>query len=247
MPTDDVVQTPFGAFLIPKGDLIGETLRAGTCWDGPGFLQVIAQEHGRLDQPAMQYTILDVGANLGAFTIWLASRGAWRVVAVEPVPETMRYLKASLDLNKASCADRVVTLGVAGYDRATTLVVPLPLDRGNLGGTALRPWKDPEVQHAHVGQNLSAVPLDDFDWLWERGLSLIKIDAQGCDGRVILGLAESIQRWHPAIVYEWESELAEAHGLPFRQVHAQLVAWGYRVEEWPSHPHNYLAVWQGAK
>ncbi len=237
---DEVVATPFGKFLIPKGDLIGETLRAGTLWDGPGFLEVIAKEHGRLGEVGT--TILDVGANLGQFSVWLARQGAWRVIAVEPVPETMRYLKANLDLNKAPCSGAVIPLEVAAYNREARLLAPATLDHGNLGGTALVP-----VSGSSIGWSLPAKPLDAYRYLYGQCVSLIKIDAQGCDGAAILGLAATITHDHPTIVYEWESYLVGEHGIGHDQLHRQLLLWGYAVHEWPTQPHNYLAVWKGSK
>lgn len=231
--TEDVVTTPFGQFLIAKGDIIGETLRAGTLWDGPGFLEPIAFEYARLGEPGM--TVLDVGANIGSFSVWLARHGAWRVLAVEPVPETMRYLKANLDLNKQWCSGHVIPLEVAAYDRLGLLTAPPQLDHGNLGGTALAFLADGTIP---------AFPLDRYAWLFGRQVSLIKIDAQGCDGAAIMGLSETIQTHHPAIVFEWEAGLALPHGYPLTAILGYLVAWGYEVHEWPSHPNNYLAVWR---
>lgn len=229
--SDDVIATPFGKFLIPKGDLIGETLRAGTVWDGPGFLQVIAKEHARFGEVGT--TILDVGANLGAFTVWCASQGAWRVVAVEPVPETMRYLKATLDLNKATCAETVIPLEVAAYDRAVSMMIDVA-SAGNSGGTVLR--------HASVG-TITGGPLDSYADLFGQRVSLIKIDAQGCDGRAIRGLMNTIQRDHPAIVYEWEDDIAVA--TPTKtEIVTELLYLRYRVIAWPGQPNNYLAVWR---
>jgi FkbM family methyltransferase len=236
---DEVVQTPFGAFLIPRGDLIGETLRAGTLWDGPGFLQPIAREYGRLGEPGT--TILDIGANLGAFSVWLATQGAWRVLAVEPVPETMRYLKANLDLNKDCCAGTVIPLGVAAYDRFTMLAVGV-LDPGNLGGTSLTPERDAA---ANAEVLVVAAPLDTARFMFGQRVSLIKVDAQGCDGAAIMGLQQTIRRDHPAVVFEWEPDLVGRHGHQLDDVRGFLHAVGYEVHEWPSQPNNYLAVWKG--
>lgn len=242
--SDEVVQTPFGKFLIAPEDLIGSTTKAGTLWDGPGFLQVIAKEHGRLGEAGT--TILDVGANIGTFTVWLAAHGAWRVVAVEPVPEVMRYLKANLDLNQAVCAGTVITLEVAAYNRRTRLVIPA-LDRGNLGGTALQPgWEGAGTQNRQVNF-AHAECLDHYRAFFGQRVSLIKIDAQGCDGRAIEGLQETILQDHPAIVFEWEAELARAHGDFLPEFLLRLTTWGYATWEWPSHPNNYLALWQAPK
>jgi FkbM family methyltransferase len=229
---DEVIQTPFGKFLIDPADLIGSTLKAGTLWDGPGFLQPIALEYGALGEVGM--TILDIGANQGAFSVWLASRGAWRVIAVEPVPSTMQRLKANLDLNREVTADSVIPLAVAAYDRQTTLALALPVDPGNSGAAALIP---------DALGTIPAYPLDQFSRLFGKRVSLIKVDTQGCDGKALLGLALTIIRDEPAIVFEWEPEMAKAHN----QTLEGLIRWltkdlNYTVEPWPTHATNFLAL-----
>lgn len=232
---DEVVQTPFGQFLVDPEDCIGGTLKAGTCWDGPGFLQPLAVEHAAFGTPGV--TILDVGANFGSFTIWCAAQGAWRVVAVEPIPETLRYLKASLDLNQATCATSVILLPLAAYDRRCTVWSP-DYSMRNRGGAAVVP--DATVDR--VGP-MPAAPLDDYRSLCGTRVSFLKIDAQGCDGAVLRGAIGLIERDHPLVVFEWEDRLAPPHGYTLPDTIAWLTDRGYQTIEWPSHPHNFVARW----
>lgn len=228
---DEVVDTPFGKFLIDPQDIIGATTKAGTLWDGPGFLQPIAMEYGRLGQRGV--TILDVGANIGTFSVWLAAHGAWRVIAVEPVPEVLQYLKANLDLNREICGNRIIPVETAAYDVHCRMGLAAPLDRGNLGGTALIPDVDGPIQ---------AAPLDDYQHLWGKVVSLVKIDAQGCDFAVLKGLRETLMRHHPVVVFEWEAGLAWPHGHRLEQVGPWLEALGYEAPQaWPCYANNYLA------
>jgi len=229
---DEVVDTPFGKFLVNPAECIGGCVKGGTVWDGPGFLQVIAREHGRLGE--VDTTILDVGAHLGDWTVWLAQQGAWRVVAVEPAPVMIQYLKANLDLNKEICAERVVVVPVAAYSERTTLRWTVPYVPQDAGGAALSP--------AGVEAEIPAAPLDDFRFLYGRRVSLIKIDAQGCDFAALLGLEQTIREHQPTIVFEWEPELAKAHGHTLEGCVDWLGTQGYQVQEWPSHRQNYLAV-----
>jgi FkbM family methyltransferase len=228
----DVVTTPFGKFLVDDRDIIESTTRAGTLWDGPGFLQLIAMEYGRLGEPGV--TILDVGANVGTFSIWLASKGAWRVVAVEPVPSTMARLKANLDLNREMTAACVIPVEVGAYDEHRPMAATA-IDLGNVGGTAVVPAD---------GGTIAGVPLDDYAYLWRGGVSLIKIDAQGCDGAAIIGLTGTIIHHHPTIVFEWEEGLSLVHGYTRTGMINVLERWGYTVNPWPACANNYLAVWR---
>lgn len=228
---DEVITTPFGKFLINPKDCVGTTLKAGTLWDGPGFLQVIAREYGRLGEVGT--TILDIGAHLGDWTVWLAGQGAWRVVAVEPAPVMLQYLKANLDLNKQICADRVVILPVAAYHYATALQWTAPYQE--TGGAALA------QKGAEGAEWVQASSLDDYQYLFGQRVSLIKIDAQGCDFPALRGLEQTILRHRPTLVFEWEPELAGVHGQSLVACLGWLTQRGYDTWEWPSQPGNYLA------
>lgn len=227
--SDEVISTPFGKFLIDPQDLIGSTLKAGTLWDGPGFLQPIALEYGRLGEVGT--TILDVGANIGAFSVWLARQGAWRVIAVEAIGLTMQRLKANLDLNKEVTADHVIPLEIAAYDRIGRLGSST-IDPGNVGGTCVLPQ----------GEVVMGAPLDDFRWVFGERVSLIKLDIQGCELRALDGLIKTMQRWKPTIVFEWEADLALAHGDRWPMVEVFFAARQYCVHPWPSQPNNFLAL-----
>jgi FkbM family methyltransferase len=234
--SEEVVSTPFGKFLVNPNDCVGTTLKAGTLWDGPGFLQVIAREYGRFGERGT--TILDLGANIGSFSIYCASQGAWRVLAVEPVPSTMQRLKANLDLNKGICAEVIIPLEVAAYDRETSLVIDA-YDPDNMGGTALTRLEGRVIEPAHKVQ---ATPIDQFQWLMGDAVSLVKIDCQGCDGAAIVGLGHTLRRYRPAVVFEWEAELAAHHGIGIEELIGLFGYMDYEVNPWPSQPNNFLAI-----
>jgi FkbM family methyltransferase len=232
---EEVVTTPFGKFLINPQDCIGTTTKAGTLWDGPGFLQVIAKEYAGFGVAGT--TILDIGANIGTFSVYCAGQRAWRVIAVEPVPQTMQRLKANLDLNQGICADVVIPLEVAAYSRREWLRCAA-YDADNMGGTALA------VQH-DVRHDLAPIPgepIDHYAYLFGTRVSLIKVDAQGCDAQALFGLTGTIEQHHPAIVFEWEADLAAQHSYTLDDLHQMLRTFGYTVWPWPSQPNNYLAL-----
>lgn len=224
---DEVVETPFGKFLIDPADLIGMTTKAGTLWDGPGFLQVIVD---RYLVPGT--TVIDVGANIGTFTIYCAGHGAQRVIAVEPVPVVMQRLKANLDLNRELTAPIVVPIEIAAYHRPTHMRMT-GFDPHNWGGTALVP---------DVGGSIIASPLDEYQWAFGPVVSLIKLDIQGCELRALEGLQNTIEQHRPVVVFEWETDLAALHGDTLLRVRSFFLDRAYDVHPWPSQPNNYLAV-----
>lgn len=234
----EVVATPFGKFQVWPQDLIGSTTKAGTLWDG-GMLQPVAREYGHLGEPFT--TILDVGANIGTFSVWLASRGAWRVVAVEPHPQIMLMLKANLDLNQATCGEVVIPLEIAAWSKETCVrqgrADPLPTD-GNIGSHY--------VVETPAG-DIPAAPLDSYRWLYGDRVSLVKIDVEGSEWPVLQGLEQTLTRDHPAVVFECLPPEAtyQKEGAKVSTIAHWFAGRRYQVWEWPSLPHNYLARWLG--
>lgn len=231
----EVVDTPFGRFQIDPVDIIGSTLKAGTLWDGPGFLQVIAKEYAQFGVKGS--TVIDVGANIGTFSVYCAHQGAWRVVAFEPVEDpTYKMLQANLDLNKAFCADAVIPICAAGYGTHQFLELAGEIDPGNIGGISL-------VPHRGFGaKQIPGLPLDHYHYLYGERVSLIKVDAQGCDLQVLRGLERTINRHRPAIVFEWEESLVGPHGDELSDVGRFMEKIRYTHTPWPTHSWNFLAL-----
>jgi FkbM family methyltransferase len=227
-----VVDTPFGKFQIHPQDLIGRTTAAGNLWDGHCLIPV-AQDYGELGTRGV--TILDVGANIGTWTVWLAMKEAWRVVAIEAHREIYQMLLANLDLNKDVCRERVIPLWVAAWDKPCWMKQQrtdhLETD-GNIGSHYV--LEDP-------AGTVHGQPLDAYAFLFGERVSLIKLDIEGAELPALRGLATTIAKDHPTILYEWFPETLryQPEGSP----QGLLESWGYTVRPWPTLPNNFLATW----
>jgi len=72
-----------------------------------------AYDFRMIDWSRAEY-VVDAGAHIGSFTLFAAARGAGRIVAIEPNPETYALLVANVRL--AGLADRVTTVNRAVAD-----------------------------------------------------------------------------------------------------------------------------------
>lgn len=152
-------------------------------------------------------TAVDVGANLGYFTISMArSVGTeGRVWAFEPVPPTFDRLRLSVSLNRLE------------------QVTPLPLAVGDVDGEAQISF-DPQLAGSaslHGDARLPRtevrrVPICRLDGLVDAGKvappQLIKIDVEGHELAVIRGALATIAQTRPFIVFEFSEPLARAGG-----------------------------------
>lgn len=156
-------------------------------------------------------TVWDIGANVGLYTLPSARAvgPAGRVVAFEPMPRNLGFLRRHLTLNGL---EGVVVCAVAVSDTTG----PLKMAEGD----------SPSEFHADAGGSfeVEAVTLD--DWLAERGApppDVVKIDVEGSDDAVLRGGARSFAKYRPSIYLA-------LHGERQRRACGELLAsWGYRV------------------
>ena len=174
-------------------------------------------------------TVLDLGANLGTFTLFLAEAvgPAGRVHAFEPVAASYRLLDANLALNSlAQVETHAVAVGAAS---GTATVPELDLERGgNYGASALAP--------SGPGRRVDLIALDD---LALPACDLIKVDVEGGERAVIQGAMETIDRWRPVLLLENEEPSLSP---PLIEL---LLSLGYRPW-WHSPPLFRLDNWFGA-
>lgn len=156
-------------------------------------------------------TVWDIGANVGLFTLPSARAvgPTGHVVAFEPMPRNLRFLRRHLALNGLG---GIVVCEAAVSDRAGTL--------------RMKEGDSPSEFHADPGGDweVRAITLD--EWLSENGAlppDVVKIDVEGSDDAVLRGGARSFAKYRPAIYLA-------LHGEPQAWACAQLLAaWGYKV------------------
>jgi FkbM family methyltransferase len=150
----------------------------------------------RYCRPGM--TVVDVGANLGYFSL-LASKlvgPAGRVVALEPNSENCRLLLSSLRLNGMSNVDLLpVAADVApGWAYYATHV-------GSNGGLV----EDDNL----LSRFGTVVPTFRLDDLVDRKVDFLKMDVEGAEGRVVHGATRIIEKDRPIVTTELKDEMLQ--------------------------------------
>lgn len=140
---------------------------------------------------------LDVGANVGNHALFFARRFR-QVVAFEPNPPVAKLLEANVALNDADNV-RVVPVGLADESRDLLFIQD---ESGNLGGSGFADGAGP----ARAGRT-RVLPVRRGDEELERlalagRVALIKIDVEGYELQVLKGLARTIARESPLILFE---------------------------------------------
>ncbi len=140
-------------------------------------------------------TVIDIGANIGFFSMLSASivGAAGHVLAVEPNPANARMIEASRRLNGFG---QIVTAQVAAGRRTGLLV----LNTSHSNGTTSAPLDDPSA--LLQAQTVACVALDALIDPGRR-VDLIKVDAEGAEYNALLGAAAVLARDRPIIITEF--------------------------------------------
>lgn len=154
---------------------------------------------------------LDVGANLGLFTYFLA-RYSTHVYAFEPNPVPIRILRSVAD-------DNVTVMEMALTDRTGEVEFVVPKGR--------RGWSSNGARIAQAPRGKAAVlkvPCSRIDDLGYSDVGFIKIDVEGHEHSVLLGARETLARDRPNLFVE--NEFAHA-GPAMHEVFTLMSDFGY--------------------
>ena len=184
----------------------------------------------RLVEP--QWVVLDVGANIGFWTIPLAKtlKGFGSLHCFEPVPSNFRLLGVNVERNGVAETVHMHQLGLS--DRSGTVQISLREDfeEGSETGNAAIVIDRDDSRFQCV--QIEVRPLDElFDSLGLKRLDFVKVDIEGHEDRFLSGAAQVIDRFRPILFMEINDRYYERRGLDPTTL----------FENW-LREHSYLAV-----
>jgi len=150
-------------------------------------------------------SVVDVGANIGYFTVlmanWVGRAGS--VVALEPIPSNLRLLERSV--NENGFAGRVRVIRAAAADaRGTAQILSVDTRYGfNSGGACFWPAEIPVPEH-HSLIETNRVRIDDLSI--PRPVAFVKMDIEGAEGLAIRGARELLGTDRPVVLMEMNPE-----------------------------------------
>ncbi len=166
-------------------------------------------------------TVVDVGANVGLYTMLASSLvgSSGRVVAVEPSSENCRLILLSVEANKADNVE----------------LYPVALDRtrgwsnlsGHFGSNGGLVSADPTSLQSGWSEIVPTFALDD---LVEGPVHFLKIDVEGAEGRVVAGAQGILTTSRPIVASEFSLEmLPRVSGISGEEYLDGFEALGYRI------------------
>lgn len=173
-------------------------------------------------------TVLDVGANIGVHTLFLSDlvgKGG-TVVAFEPYLPVLKKLKHHLSLNRINNV-LVLPLAISNSPNKSKILNK----EGSVNeGMASIFFKETELDGDKKAQD---VDVDTIDRIVQEHklskISLIKMDIQGSEFNALQGAKTTLERWNPAIIFEYDQSWEDA-GVTFDDAKAYLDVLGYSIK-----------------
>jgi FkbM family methyltransferase len=153
---------------------------------------------------------VDVGANVGTYTIWAAEQGA-EVIALEPAADTFRLLQENIELNGYP----VTAVRAAAGDHCGSARFTAGLDAANSLAA-----DGPAVTELVTVDSL----------IGGRRVAGLKVDVEGFELDVLRGAARALaERRIGLIQLEWNQASTFAVGTDRRPIAELLAGYGYRL------------------
>jgi len=128
-------------------------------------------------------TFVDVGANVGGYTVRLAARFA-KVISVEPNPKAAKVLKKNIELNQLS---NVTVYSEAISDGVGEATMYVPSSGKTTRSSIIERYGQGESFPVHT------TTLDSLLEGYDR-IDLLKVDAEGAEVRILEGGEKTLQR-----------------------------------------------------
>jgi len=163
-------------------------------------------------------TFVDIGANIGSYTLLGASEAGAKTISIEPIPGTFKLLEMNIAINKIQ-------------ERVTTFNIGLGAEKGEIKFT------NSQTMANHVAaseeKDTIKIPVDKFDDIIRLNTStLLKIDVEGFETAVLNGMPNALSDDNlKAIIIELNG-LGKRYGYDDHAIHEKLSSHGF-------HPFQY--------
>ena len=180
-------------------------------------------------------TLVDVGANMGYFSLlWAAARADNRCVAFEASPSNIRMLRDNVEGNRLDEQVRIIPCA-AGASRGS-----LPFDVGSADQTG---WGGFSSEKTEGSISVDVVRVDEIVEA-DEPIALLKIDTEGADAHVLMGCDRLLRtRAVREVWYEQNKPRMKALGIPIDAARTYLQSVGYSASP-DSDPESEVVEWR---
>jgi FkbM family methyltransferase len=156
---------------------------------------------------------LDVGANVGHYSLLMSGLKKCRSIAIEPVPKTYCKLKKQVDLNNLNALIEIKNIGVS--NEVSELF--FSTDKGTMDRIVDENYK-----------NAVSVHVETIDSIVKNNIPIaIKIDVEGYEKYVLDGASETLRNEHLKIVILELNQSGKKYGFDDHEIYLKIKDFGF--------------------
>lgn len=167
---------------------------------------------------------LDIGANIGLQSIRMAqcAGDTGRVIAFEPLIFLQRKFERNMALNRLNNV-QLLPYALSDEHRTTVMnIAPGEWNQGAFNISGKKPGSETQVMEIRTGDELPEIS-------GLRRLDLVKIDVEGYEFQVIRGLARTLEKFRPRILFEYDTKYWQNSGQQLEDCYNLLRELGYDI------------------
>lgn len=213
------VQEFEGVFRIgTKSDLLKRLLRNGN------YEPELARLARVLIDP--EKDVIDIGANVGFFTVLATKHTDGRVFAVEPVPQIIKFLRQNLEHNGVTSRVTIFEGVICDTQGAAAVHIVSAHEEYS----SIVKIEHPAAKGIAVTTiQVPALTLDKFVASYSLNPGFIKIDVEGAEHKVLKGARDTLLNARPIVMSEFSPKLLKANDANPTELIKELRGLGYRV------------------
>lgn len=158
---------------------------------------------------------VDIGANVGSYTVLAGAVVGAACVSIEPVPSTFSHLIENVNLNGIASNVECLNIGL-GKDNGT---LRFSADEDTMNHVVA----DTEKCKSYI--NIEVKRLDDI--LGERSPTVIKMDVEGYEANVIKGAQSILSKKEPLAIL-MEFGIGERYGCDEKKLYQEIIGFGFQ-------------------
>jgi len=189
------------------------------------------EKYGFLIEPG--WTVVDIGASVGEFTVWAAAKGAGKVLAVEPSPSALNLLEKNISANGLSNRARIIPVAISNIEGLGLQ----DTGRYHHGGRSLVGYNGNSVSEVLPVETKSLSQLFEEEDILV--CDLMKVDIEGGEYDLFLQSPPSVFDRVNRIVLEFHENLSASSGTRF-DLKSHLESLGFVVDMFENKVHRRL-------
>lgn len=174
-----------------------------------------------------QKDVLDIGANVGLYTILFSKiiNEESKILAVEPTPLALGYLRKNLQRN--DCGQSVIIYeGIASDAKGISRINVIPgMEEFSSVGKLVHPYI---AKKDSVSMEVNGDTIDNLVRDYKLKPGFIKIDVEGGEYLVLAGAVNTVEAYRPKIIFELVENMLRSCGADPQMVIKLLDNYGYR-------------------